>query len=178
MTATMIEFVRPDGTLLRILDAGFDFIDAAGIPYSNAERPVRVSASGTLFSETIPLPDGEDTVLRIAAKGLAVTGANTSLRVRVLIGGEVCELTLKVAVELSQSFPQNHFVQSPAQVTPDKPRSIPPPLVPATQNSLAKCPNCGAELVPKQIAVGTRFRKFLACPGYPICRYTRDLPRT
>lgn len=32
------------------------------------------------------------------------------------------------------------------------------------------CPKCGRELIVKQ-----KFGKFLACPGYPHCRYTKNI---
>jgi DNA topoisomerase-1 len=47
------------------------------------------------------------------------------------------------------------------------------PLSPEISEAIAdkeKCPNCGKELVLKQ----SRFGKFLACPGYPDCKFIKN----
>jgi DNA topoisomerase-1 len=54
------------------------------------------------------------------------------------------------------------------EIIPEDKSAAPPPDLPATTET---CPKCGQTLVAKR----GRFGTFLACPGYPQCRYTRSL---
>ncbi len=206
----VIEFIRPDGTLLRHVDVGFEFLDAADIPLANAERPIRVEMGGNLFCPAIPLPDGLQTRVRVAASKLVLEGASPWVKAQVMIDGEAFELTARVSVELrrmssavanpplasppptrlppiaSPPRPRVPPIASPpptrlapvASPPPPRPPPVvnqPPPIVAVPRASPLKCPQCGGELDEKQIMVGIRFRKFLACLRYPMCRYTRNI---
>ena len=75
MTKLLIEYLRPNGKPLRIVDLGLQFIESVELPLANAERPMRVEAegksskAGNLYFDyehkSLPLPDGLNTLLRI-----------------------------------------------------------------------------------------------------------------
>ncbi len=75
MTKLLIEYFRPDGQPLRLVDLGLEFIESAGLPLANVQRPMRVEAeaktskAGNTYFEyehaALPLPDGLNTVLRV-----------------------------------------------------------------------------------------------------------------
>jgi hypothetical protein len=167
MNKIVIEFASPDGKVLRNLDAGFEYIDAADIPWANAERPLRVSPGDTLFSEAIPLPDGLATSVRVAAKGVNVDGGTATVKARVFIEGVAHELTVRVASELKR-------LDAPITVVQNRLRRGAMITVPVVTDD-SVCPRCGKELARKRITIGANVREFLGCSGYPDCRYSRDV---
>lgn len=74
MTALLIEYLRPNGEPLRLAELGLQFLESAGIPLANAERPLRVEAEGktskagnTYFEyehRCLPLPQGQRSLSR------------------------------------------------------------------------------------------------------------------
>ncbi|MFP3866575.1 MAG: type I DNA topoisomerase [Desulfobacteraceae bacterium] len=68
-------------------------------------------------------------------------------------------------------FTQNFERDEQGNIIPIPKEEIPPAETPEVEE---KCPKCGQTLVIKQ----GRYGPFLACPGYPQCRYTRPLETT
>jgi hypothetical protein len=122
MTKILIEFGRPDGTILRNVDAGFDYIDNAQIPWSNAERRVRIQPTTELFAEPVPLPDALNSVVRVAAS-LAIGGSSV-LKTQVKIDGVTQELVVRVSTELIQRVPDT---AATLPESADPPDGIQPP---------------------------------------------------
>jgi len=169
MTRILIEFARPDGAVLRHVDAGFEYIDSAQIPWANAERRIRVVPNGELLAEPVPLPDGLQSTVRVAA-ALPVAGGSSVLKARVKIDGMTQELVVRVSTELKNI--ESERVDD--RVNPTPPNSG---VTTSKPNDDSQCPKCGSPLCHKQISVGGKYVRFLACSDYPVCFFTRDLPK-
>jgi hypothetical protein len=176
MSKIVIEFARPGGALLRNIDAGFEFIDDAQIPWANAERRVRLTHSSGLLDEPMPLPDGLDSAVRVAAQ-LPLDGGSALLKTRVIIEGVVHELTVRVTAALVRVTPaEETAARGVVKLSEEVPRQEPTRTESrrAENQVEVRCPKCGRTLIKKRRPVGNEM--FLACPDYPGCRYTRDLP--
>lgn len=188
MTTLVIEFVRPDGQLLRMIDAGFEFIASSEIPLSNAERPLRIESDGKAKaiglpfpSAAIPLPDGLQTVIQIAGKNLPMAGKPLSLKARVMIDGINYELTVSVTSQLN-AINKDISPLLPPSVPKPQSMSAPPSPVPTVPPQSLKCPRkdsegkeCGGDLRPVRFKIGAGFNEFLGCSNYPQCDYKRSL---
>ncbi|AEB10459.1 type I DNA topoisomerase [Desulfobacca acetoxidans] len=65
-------------------------------------------------------------------------------------------------------YTRNFSRDEQGRIVPEEKNNVPAPDLPEITEV---CPKCGQTLVAKQ----GRFGPFLACPGYPKCRYTRSL---
>lgn len=76
----LLEFLRSSGDPVTLADLGLEFLEANGLPMSNAVRPFRVEVEprqskkgNTYYSyehAKVPLPDGLDTLLRVGGEVL------------------------------------------------------------------------------------------------------------
>lgn len=184
MSSFTVEFLRPDGNPLRYIDAGFEFIEADGIPLANAERPIRLESDdsthvvidlfGNHQSAAMPLPDGQSTTMRIVGEKLPMMTQRRTEKCVVVIDGVEHDLNVSVTTQLTR---REHRTPGSASTTatqelrptsqlhsPSPPASIQP----------SKCPNCGSDLKVVRFRLGSGFKEFLGCSNFPSCRYGRS----
>ena len=184
MSSVTVEFLRPDGSPLRYIDAGLDFIETAGIPLANAERPIRVesdhskNAAQDLFgnhqSAAIPLPDGTSTNVRVGGGNLSLTTQRLAEKCVVVIDGVEHDLTVTVSVQLTR---RDHrpLIDASAIGTQAPNSTSPLQSLPSTADSQrSNCPNCGGELKVVRFRLGSGFKEFIGCSNFPTCRYGRN----
>jgi len=72
MGQLLIEYLRPDGEPLQLVDLGLDYLGELGYPLAQANRPSRVEATPKVskagntffdYSQTVVLPHGLETRL-------------------------------------------------------------------------------------------------------------------
>ena len=182
MKSFVVEFVRPDGTPVRFIDAGFEFVESAGTPLANVERPIRVESDrpASLLQnafQVIPLPDGPATTLRVIGNNVPLATNTTTQRAIVVLDGTKYELKVSLTTQLNKLEERTNLMppafRDSEQAAPDTAGSPPPPE--STQRNLSlKCPRCGSDLRMVRFPLGNSFKEFLGCSAYPRCRYGRN----
>ncbi len=136
MNTLLIEYLRADGGPLRVADLGVDFMESSQVPLANAERPLRVEAAGKLSKagnlyfayehRCLPLPDGLETVLRVAGTVVTmnterVSPAGNPMRdgsVQIDIGGTAYEVSVILTKGKKPYWVKLHAMKASANPRP------------------------------------------------------------